>query len=179
MRVFGMAVVAAAVALVLAASASAAKPIHSRIDDTFTFDGCGFEVTGHAVGVDNFSPIFDADGNIVSFWDTAHVTTTFTANGKSLVEVASGRHTGTAVGSFDGLVTFTDTFKGLPEKLMDPNGGVLSRDAGVAVFETVFDFSNNPDGEFVSQTVTVEKGPHPELDSNFELFCQIINEQLG
>jgi hypothetical protein len=32
-------------------------------------------------------------------------------------------------------------------------------------------------GEFISSDVTV-KGPHPELDSDFTLFCEVITEAL-
>jgi hypothetical protein len=30
------------------------------------------------------------------------------------------------------------------------------------------------DFEFVSQTFSGEHGPHPDLESSFELFCQVL-----
>jgi hypothetical protein len=35
------------------------------------------------------------------------------------------------------------------------------------------------DEEIVDQEVLVEKGPHPDLDSDFELFCQTLVPALG
>jgi hypothetical protein len=33
--------------------------------------------------------------------------------------------------------------------------------------------------EIVSQEVLVNKGPHPDLDSDFELFCETLVPALG
>jgi hypothetical protein len=66
------------------------------------------------------------------------------------------------------------TNKGLPELFKTPHGGVLTRDAGYIVFRDTFDGD-----EFIAGEIVVNRGPHPQADSDFELFCQIIPEALG
>jgi hypothetical protein len=167
------------VGLALSGAASAAKPFHVNFDDVSTDNVCGLDVTIEAIGVDNFSPVFDAAGNLIAFKDTSQVKTIFTRNGKSLVNAAAGQHTFTAVGDFSGVVTFTDTYKGLPERIFVPNGALITRDAGIITFENVVDFSTNPDGDLISSAVLVNKGPHPEADADFALFCQVFTAALG
>ena len=43
------------------------------------------------------------------------------------------------------------------------------RDAGYIVFRVTFDGDT-----FVGSEIVVNKGPHPQADSDFELFCQIM-----
>jgi hypothetical protein len=118
---------------------------------------------------------------VTSFSDNSSIKTTLTnpLNGKSLIISAAGRHTGTATGDFSGLVTFTDNYKGLPEKISLPNGPTLSRDAGVLTEVQVVDFSTDPNGVLVSDTFTLEHGPHPDADSNFDLFCNVLLPALS
>ena len=171
-----------AAALVVAVTAGAAgKPIHTQVNETFTENFCGLDLTRTDVGVDNFSPVFDSAGNVTSFSDNSSIKTTLTnpLNGKSLIVSAAGRHTGTATGDFSGLVTFTDNYKGLPEKISLPNGPTLSRDAGVLTEVQVVDFSTDPNGVLVSDTFTLEHGPHPDADSNFDLFCNVLLPALS
>ena len=47
-------------------------------------------------------------------------------------------------------------------------------DVVVNEFQTTFDGE-----EFVSQEVLVDKGPHPDLESDFELFCETLVPALG
>jgi hypothetical protein len=172
----------ALVALIATATAGAqGKPIHTQISDSFTENFCGLDLTRTDVGVDNFTPVFDTAGNVVSFADTGSVRTTLTnpLNGKSLVISAAGRHTGTATGDPNGLVTFTDVYKGLPEKISLSDGETLSRDAGILGQVTVVDFSTDPNGVLVSQVSTTEHGPHPDADSNFDLFCNVLTPALS
>lgn len=164
-------------ALVVApATALAAKPVerfHDNFTDTFTADLCGIPVDGVAVGVDNF--LLYADD---SFKDTSSVRATFTnpANGKSIVISNAGQVTGTAlVDEEAGTVTFIMSFKGLPEKIKTANGSVLLRDAGIAVFTDVFDLAT---GEPISSDVSI-KGPHPDLESDFEAFCEVVIPALS
>jgi hypothetical protein len=169
-----------AVALVLTTAAGAAKPIHVNIDETFTDNVCGLDVTGHAVGVDNFWPVFDSAGNLISFKDTSSMKVIWTRNGKSFVVANAGQSTGTATGDFDGVVTFTTTIKGIPERFFTPGGGgVISRDAGNITIQDVVDFSTNPEGDLISSTILTNKGPHPEAEGDFALFCQVFTQVLG
>ena len=74
----------------------------------------------------------------------------------------------------DGTVTFINTFKGLPEKLSIRNGPTLLRDAGSVTIATTFFVELDGSLTLISQTVSGEKGPHPDLDSGFEAFCSVI-----
>jgi hypothetical protein len=74
----------------------------------------------------------------------------------------------------DGTITFINTFKGLPEKLSIAGGPTLSRDAGVVTLTQTFRELPNGDLELISVTASGEHGPHPDLDSGFELFCNVL-----
>jgi hypothetical protein len=173
MRVLAAAILAA---LALPVSALAAKPVerfHDNFRDTFADEICGIAVDGVAVGVDNFV-VFADD----SFRDTSSVRVTLTnpENGKSIVISNAGQVTGTAIVDEDaGTITFVTTFKGLPEKIQTANGPVLLRDAGIAVFTNVFDLET---GELLSTDVSL-KGPHPDAESDFEAFCEVVEGALG
>ena len=167
---------ALATALVLLpAAAFAAKPVerfHDNFTDTFSTDLCGIPVEAVATGVDNFFLFANDD-----FKDNASVRITFTnpVNGKSVVISNAGQVTGTAlVDEAAGTVTFVTTFKGLPEKVQTAQGAVLLRDAGIAVFTEVFDLAT---GDPISSDVSI-KGPHPDLESDFALFCEVITPAL-
>ena len=66
------------------------------------------------------------------------------------------------------------TVKGLPELWRLAHGRVLIRDAGYVVIRQTIE-----DEEIVDQEVLVNKGPHPDLDSDFELFCETLVPALG
>jgi hypothetical protein len=155
----------------LPASALAAKPVakfHENFTDTFSDELCGIPINGVARGTDNFFLYADD-----SFKDTASVRITATnpATRKSVILSNSGQVTGTAlIDEAAGTITFVTTFKGLPEKIQTANGAVLLRDAGIAVFTQVFDLAT---GEPISSDVSI-KGPHPDLESDFALFCGVI-----
>jgi hypothetical protein len=74
----------------------------------------------------------------------------------------------------DGTITFIDTVKGLPEKLSIPGGPTLLRDAGVVTVTTTLRPLGDDEFEIVSQTFSGEHGPHPDLESDFELFCEVL-----
>jgi len=50
----------------------------------------------------------------------------------------------------------------------------LLRDAGLIVFATTFEGD-----EFISSETVLVKGPHPEAESDFALFCEVVTEALG
>jgi hypothetical protein len=77
-------------------------------------------------------------------------------------------------GDPDGVHVEESTVKGLPEMWKLEHGRRLIRDAGYVVIRSTFDGD-----ELVSQDVLVNKGPHPDLDSEFELFCQTLVPALG
>jgi hypothetical protein len=169
-----------AVALVtaLVASSATAAPLteqfHGTFSDTFPDNICGIDGTSVVSGMDNIQ-VF-ADG---TFKDQSRLNQVFTSSetGKSVEIFVAQQFTSTApIDNGDGTLTFINTFKGMPEKLLIPNGPILSRDAGIATFIITVDAAT---GDFISQTVPVENGPHPDLDSGFARFCDVIVPALS
>jgi hypothetical protein len=72
--------------------------------------------------------------------------------------------------------TFLTNFKGLPEKIQTANGPGLLRDVGFVTFADTFDLET---GDFISSEVVINKEPHPDLDSDFALFCEVVTEALA
>jgi hypothetical protein len=166
-------VVAAIVAVVMPGSGVAAKIVfhsHESFSDTFADNFCGIPGTSVAKGVDNFQVFAD---NTVKDQFTLDNVFTATASGKSVRVHVADQFTSNdqPIDNGDGTVTFIQTFKGLPEQLKIDHGPLLSRDAGVVTFTRIFDATT---GDFISQTVSGEKGPHPDLDSDFAVFCDVI-----
>jgi hypothetical protein len=77
-------------------------------------------------------------------------------------------------GDPEGINVHEFTSKGLPELFKTPHGGVITLDAGYIAFRDTFDGN-----EFVSGEIVINNGPHPQADSDFELFCQFMPEALG
>ena len=173
-----IAAISAVAALVAAGIGSAARPViheHENFTDSFPDAVCDTPGASVARGVDNFTLYPDN-----TFKDDFEVTQTFTAtqSGKSIRFHVANQVTGNdePIDNGDGTITFVSTFKGLPEQIKLPNGPLLTRDAGVVTFTTILDAET---GEFISQTLSGEKGPHPDLDSGFELFCNVIVPALS
>jgi hypothetical protein len=158
-------------------TALGAKPIeqfHDRFTDSFSDELCGIPVDVVVVGTDNFFLYADE-----SFKDTSSVQATVTnpLNGNSVVISNAGQVSGSApiIDEEAGTITFVVSFKGLPQKVQTANGPVLLRDAGIATFANTFDLET---GEFISQEIVFLKGPHPDLESDFMLFCEVIRGAL-
>ena len=166
---------------IVPAGALGAKPdrFHERIVEFFEAeDICGFTADVTVEGVFTDLVFFDQDGNFVRVMSLSSVRATFTeADGDSIViQNADLVQQTEVVDEEAGTITFFATFKGLPEKIQTAQGPVLLRDAGVVTFADTFDLAT---GEFISSEVTVVKGPHPELDSDFALFCDIVTDALA
>lgn len=174
-RAFSLALIAAL--LVLPGTVLGAKPIaqfHDHFTDSFSDEVCGIPVDIDIVVTDNFFLYADE-----SFKDTSSVMVTFTnpVNGKSVVLSSAGQITGQAIVDEEaGTITFLTSFTGLPEKIQTAAGPVLLRDAGIITFADTFDLET---GEFISFEITVNKGPHPEANSDFTLFCEVISGALS
>ena len=182
---FSLAAVAIAAAC-FAATGSAGKPTeksHEKISDgPFADNICGIDGTSTVKGVDTFAI---RDG---SYKDTFEINQTFTAtgSGKAIVIHVAQQSSGPAdpvsvVDNGDGTqtVTFVDTFKGLPEQLRVKNGPLLSRDAGVVTQTQTFIHDLTTDEyTFVSRTLTGLHGPHPDLLSDFAVFCNVLTPAL-
>jgi hypothetical protein len=167
-----------AVLAMLPGTALAAQPIeqfHDHFTESFPDEICGIAVDIDLVVTDNFFLYADE-----SFKDTSSVRATFTnpLNGKSIVISSAGQVTGPPpiVDEEAGTITFLTSFKGLPEKIQTEHGAVLLRDAGIITFADTFDLDT---GEFISSEIIVNKGPHPEANSDFALFCEVVSEALA
>jgi hypothetical protein len=161
---------------VIPGTALGAKPVaqfHDHFTDSFSSDICGIPVDVDLVVTDNF--FVYADG---SAKDTSSVQQTFTnpVNGKSIVLSNAGliSFPTAIIDEEAGTITFLTSFKGLPEKIQTAGGPVLIRDAGIITFADTFDLVT---GDFIATKVIVN-GPHPEADSDFTLFCQVISGAL-
>lgn len=162
----------------LPATAFAGKPVerfHDRITDGFSDVLCGVPVDVELAATSNF---FVLAGGAFKATGSFHTTVTNPANGTAVVISSAGQATGPApaVDEQTGTITFTATYKGLPEKIQTAHGPVLLRDAGVITFADTFDLQT---GEFISSETLVSKGPHPEADSDFTRFCEVIGGALA
>ena len=160
-------------------SALAANPDvnHFTFSDSFTDDDfCG---TGQTVNISVFvrGTEFFAPNQPVDYRNVTQGNNVFTnpLNGATVINHFAGPFSDTIIsGDPEGLHTHEFTNKGLPEMLRTEHGGVLIRDAGYIVFHQV----DNGD-EFVSSEIVVNRGPHPEAESDFTLFCDVMTDALG
>jgi hypothetical protein len=170
-------VAAAAVAASTVSSAPGAVPVVNEhtgpVSDTFADELCGIAGTTASRFVGDFK--LYADGTFLSTGNFSEVFTA-AASGAQLVSRGVEQVTGPfdPTNNGDGTITQTFTFKGLPVKLSLLHGPTLLRDAGNAT--VAITFALNPDGtrgDFLSQVIAVEHGPHPSLDDG-SLFCATV-----
>jgi hypothetical protein len=151
-------------------SAMAKPTFHDKIKLTIPdVDICGFVGT---LEVNGSQIITVSDTTLKTTGQLTDILTT--ATGKSVVIKAAGQFTSTFTAAGD-TITFVDTYKGLPEKISARGkGGTVLRDAGVISFITTI---NLVTGEITNDVVI--KGPHPEAESDFTLFCAAVSAVLG
>jgi len=173
----GIAVAAFALGGVPPAVAANPEVNHFTFSDSFTDDDfCG---TGQTVdisvlvrGTEFFSPNQPVDYRNVT---EGNAVFTNPLNGATVINHFAGPFSDTIIsGDPEGVHTHELTFKGLPEMLRTKHGGVLIRDAGYLIFHQTFDGD-----EFVSSEIFVNKGPHPDAESDFALFCEVMTDALG
>ncbi|HKD33447.1 MAG TPA: hypothetical protein VKB73_08260 [Gaiellaceae bacterium] len=162
-------------ALVLAtvASTAGAAPLtdrfHDSFKDNFPDNVCGIDGTTALSVVANVQVFADGTFKLELNQDQLF---TSAATGKSvLISFHAQQVNAGPIDNGDGTITFVTTFKGLPERIKLPNGPVLSRDAGFIGFNDTFDATT---GAFLGETVSPNNGPHPDADSGFTLFCDVI-----
>jgi hypothetical protein len=154
-------------------AAQAANPDVQRINDSGTFTDENFCGTGETIegtftvkGVEFLSPNQEVDyANVTS----GKVTYTNPETGTTVVNHFAGRFTFRSFGDPDGIHYEELTNIGLPEQYRLENGRVITLDAGKIVFLETF----NGD-QFVSEQILLNQGPHPQAESQFELFCDVI-----
>ena len=150
------------------------QQFHDHFTAGSTAEICGIPTNVQVVETQNIFLFADN-----SFQVTISARTTFTnpVNDKSVVTTLAGQISGTApiVDEAARTITFLTSYKGLPEKVQTANGPVLLRDAGIITFADKFDLDT---GAFISEQIVVNKGPHPEADSDFTLFCEVVTPAL-
>lgn len=152
--------------------------------DHFSFtkaeEVCGFSGTVAAQGT---TVVRDTgDGR---YFENMRFSGVFTAdNGRQVSVSWAGPQKQTSPPVIDeqaGTVTIMSTDGGLFQKLSLPGGPTLLRDAGPVTFVDVYEYTgdpNNPVGDLISETLTGLHGPHPDLESGFSLFCDVLGPYL-
>jgi hypothetical protein len=78
----------------------------------------------------------------------------------------------------DGTITVRLALTGIAEFVRSDDGTRLIMDLGRVVFATVLDYNGTPtdveDDIFISQQIESVSGPHPDSDSDGELFCATL-----
>jgi hypothetical protein len=164
------------------AGASVAGPteVEHFTDGPFPDEVCGVSGTTTIEGTSVFR-----EGANGTFFQTGTFSAVFTAdNGKSTTLFAAGPTEQTSPPIIDeeaDTVTILTTYVGLPEKLSITNGPTLSLDAGTVTFVDVFEYTGDPEdpvGDFISTDLVGLHGPHPDLLSDFEVFCSVLEPYL-
>jgi hypothetical protein len=157
---------------------SARKPIeqfHDRVTGSAPSEICGIPVVIDFVAVNNY--FLHEDGG-VSLTTSGSTTLTNPLNGNSVVISFAGHRPSAApiLDAETGILTFVHTFQGLLQKLQTPNGPILLRDAGLITVVEKFHYET---GTFLSSEIIVNKGPHPESESDWTLFCEVVSSVLA
>ena len=171
-------------------SAAPPETLHFKIDETFLDDPmttdddlCGIPVTTRVVGISNLH-ISVTEAGFVDFKGNDNVTVTWTSNltGKSISNRVTQAFRDTIKDNGDGTITITTAVTGIPERLITANGRTLIKDRGRIVFVNIVDYNGTPedpsDDTFIDGYIASVSGPHPEADSDFALFCQIVTAEL-
>jgi hypothetical protein len=172
--------IAIAGALALPAVAQAQSEHSVVFTDTFPDNVCGVPGETTIRGTD-----VGRETRNGQFRSTGFFRATFTAadSGKQLT-VMSGRsdlELSVTVDEEAGTITFVDLVRGLPERVAITHGPTLLLDAGSVIVTTTFaldPLTGEPTGDPLSQTFTAEHGPHPDLESGFEAFCEVVEPYL-
>ena len=185
MNRFSLVAVAGAVALLapLGVTASAQAQLvdrsHEHITGTSEAQICGLDLVSTVDFVANEQERIARSGFPLSKL-IANGTQTFMNpdTGKSITNRFAGVafKDMSATDNGDGTITVRTASAGLPEKLVLPDGTIVSMDVGRVVAVSVVDYNGTPtdaeDDTLLSQSVVFQAGRQPDLDSNFELFCQ-------
>ncbi len=150
----------------------------AHFSDTHPDNVCGFQGT---VAIHSTS-IFRDTGNGTYFMNLTFFAVFTADNGKSATLSFHGPEKQTSPSVIDeqaGTVTIMTTYLGVFERLSITRGRTLTRDAGIVTLVAVYGYTGDPndpvgDGHPISETVSGLHGPHPELLSDFSLFCDVL-----
>jgi hypothetical protein len=149
---------------------------HFAFTESFTdTDFCGtgqtVEISVSVRGTEFFTPNQPVDYRNVT---EGNVVYTNPQNGATVIRHFAGPFSDTIIsGDPEGMHTRELILRGLAGLLRTADGTVLLG-AGSIVFHEVF----NGD-EFVSREIIVNRGPHPNLECDLALFCEVMTDALG
>jgi hypothetical protein len=178
-------IIVAAIALGGVQSAVAANPGVNHFSFTESFTDPNFCGTGQPVdislsvkGTEFLAPNQPVDSRNVTQVNV--VMTNHPDNGATVIRHAAGLVSNTIIsGDPAGVHTVETTVKGLSGQLRTADGAVLLG-AGYLVLHEEFNGE-----EFVSRTIVVDKGPHPNIESDLThqgdlaFFCEAATAALG
>jgi hypothetical protein len=155
-----------------------AKPSHERItvDETFSEELCGVEVMTHVTikaTVLGFDDHFVDISRAVVIWtnDDGDWLRNSVAGPTFFQEQLDGD-----------ILTLTDRHAGVHSHLTSAAGQEAVFDRGTVTFVTTIDLNDlgdEDDDVFLGFEVVKLAGPHPEVDADFELFCEVVIDVLG
>jgi hypothetical protein len=177
-RVIGSAALVIALLLLTVQVTLGAGPLHDQftVDETFTEELCGIEVTTH----------LEIKGNVLifedRFVDLSRLEITWTnAAGDWLRNSISGA--AFVEEQLDGdILTITERHVGVHSHLTSAAGQEPVFDRGTVTFLITIDLNdleNEEDDVLLSFDVIFVAGPHPEIESDFALFCEVVEDVLG
>jgi hypothetical protein len=177
-RVIGPALLASSLLIMSGQAALGAGPVHDKfaVDETFTEELCGIEVTAH----------LEINGNVLifedRFVDLSRIEITWTnAEGDWLRNAISGP--AFIEEQLDGeILTITERHAGIHSHLTSAAGHEPVFDRGTVTFLITIDLNdleNEEDDVLLSFETIFVAGPHPELESDFALFCEVVEAVLG
>ena len=177
-RLSSLGVAVLALGLVLVPAALAANPDINHFRDVGTDSDPDFCGTGKTVdiafdvrGTEWFAP--NQKNTVYRNVTQGAVWFTNPLNGKSVLNRFAGPFAITVSGDPNGLHFEDFTNRGLPEQLKLEGRKVILRDAGFITFRDSYDGDT-----FLGTEIIVNRGPHPEADSDFELFCEVMTDAL-
>lgn len=170
---------------------SAGKPEKVLINEEFDEELCGIPV--HTT-VDGFFKVHIQDYVIQAddpevqddFWIGViqnHFNVSYTnAAGVTLFQIERNTlQEDSLVDNGDGTWTYTYSISGQPLRLRGGNGSVVADVGRISVSIDLYfgDLSTQADNYFISEEITRVAGPHPIIESDFTLFCEVVNDILG
>ena len=171
--------IATMLACVTAATGLAAGSTQvEHVSFTVPDEVCGFS----GMTAIQLTTVFRDTGNGTYFRNLAFFAVFTADNGKSATLSFHGPEKQTSPSVIDeqaGTVTIMTTYLGVFEKVSITRGRTLTRDAGIVTLVAVYEYTGDPsdpvgDGDPISETVSGLHGPHPELLSDFSLFCDFL-----
>jgi hypothetical protein len=185
-RLAGLSALVACGLLLVMVQPAAAQQLVERSHDHIVMTIPGDEVCGVPVTTTVDIIVNDqerlARSGFPLFKDTGRATVTWTnpVNGKSVTLFFAGVFAKdlTVVDNGDGTITLRTAVTGVPEKITLSNGHAVTMDVGRVVFVSVIDYNGTPtddtDDVTISSSIESVSGPHPELESDGALFCQVV-----